>query len=269
MSQFQYTHVVKAIPAKFMTTQSVGNILATRPQVVGPNGAEDATAKRFAISEVSIHNRAGDSAACGVAVRLPIDLWTAGQWVDATTTYTDDTTDAQDAGADFALGTTTDDDGFCVFCAVPFNVLSVIVSTAVAGGTVTTTLEYTQAGGTWAAITNAFSAPVLTATGEALIWFAPPQDWAVSEAGHGTGVPLGQYGIRVTSASGSLSAGGVATLMVLGYSLYPTEGIADNNVALVTNEGETPMLPQGDALCAVISEANPQNRADVKYRMRA
>jgi hypothetical protein len=266
---FQYTHVSKAIPAKFLTTQSAGNLLATRPQVVGPNGTEDATAKRFAFSEVSIHNRSAGDAACGIAVRLPIDLWTAGQWVDSTTTYTDDTTDAQDAANDFALGTTTNNDGFAIFCEVPFNVVSVVVGTAATDTPPIYALEYTLAGGTWGTITNAFVAPDFTATGEHLIWFAIPQDWAVSEAGHGTGVPVGQYGIRVRHTTAPAAEGGSATLLMLGNCLYPTEAIADNKVALVTMEGETPCLPQGDALVAVISVTNNQNRCDCKFRMRA
>lgn len=266
---FQYTHISLACPAKFLTSQTTGNILATRPQVKGPNGFEDATAKRFAISEASIHNRSASEANCAVAVRLPVDLWTAGQWDDGTTTYTDDTTDAQDADAnDFALMTTTNDDGFAIFCQVPFNVVSVIVGTA-ANNAPVQVLEYTQAGGTWGTITNAFVPPDFSATGERLIWFANPQDWAVSESGHGTGVPVGQWGVRVTTSTAPDTTAGLASLLVLGYALYPTEAIADNKVALVTNEGETPLLPQGDALCAVISVTNNQNRADMKYRMRA
>lgn len=269
---YQYTHVSKAIPAKFLLTQTTGNIMATVPQVVGPNGTENANAKRFAISEASIHNRSGDNAACGIAVRLPVALWTAGQWTASGTTFTDDTTDAQDAGTgDFALGTTTNNDGFAVFCDVPFNVMSVIVSTASSGGSPVFVLSYTLAGGTWGTITadTAFVHPALTATGEQLIWFAIPQDWAVSESGHGTSVPTGKYGIRVTQSTAGSSSGGVASYMMLGHCIYPTEAIGDTKVALVTNEGETPLLPQGDALCAVIATVNNQNRADMKYRMRA
>lgn len=259
-----------AIPAKFMTSQTAGNIIATRPQVVGPNGTQNANAKRFAISEASIHNRTGSDAVCGVAVRIPVDLWTAGQWVQSTTTFTDDTTDAQDAGtSDFALGTTTNNDGWCLFCDIPFNVVSVVVGTAASGGSPAFDLAYTIAGGTWTAITNAFVMPSTIATGEQLVWFAKPQGWAVSESGHGTGVPTGKYGIRVRATTAGSSAGGSANLLVVGHCIYATEGIADNKVALVTNEGETPLSPQGDALCAVISVADNQNRADMKYRMRA
>ncbi len=268
---FQYDHVSKAIPAKFLTTQSAGNILATRPQVITPSGAsEDVTAKRFAIAEMSIHNRSGSDAHCGIAVRLPVDLWVAGQWTHSSTTFVDDTTDAQDAGtSDFAIGTTTNNDGFAVFCDVPFNVMSVVIGTAASGGTPEWDLAYTVAGGTWTTITNAFVSPSFTATGEQLVWWVGPQDWAVSESGHGTDVPVGQYGIRIRATTAGSSAGGSATLLMLGYCIYPTEAISDNKVALVTNEGETPLLPQGDALCAVISVVDNQNRADVKYRMRA
>src|SRR5438552_125372 len=50
----------------------------------------------------SMHNRAGGAIFAGMAVRIPNQFWQAGQWTDATTTYTDDTADAQSAaGNDF------------------------------------------------------------------------------------------------------------------------------------------------------------------------
>ena len=50
------------------------------------------------------------------------DDWWAGQYDDSETTYTDDTTDAQDAGADdFQISTGTNDDGFYVSCQYTFN----------------------------------------------------------------------------------------------------------------------------------------------------
>lgn len=258
MRQFAYEHTSKAWASKFLTSQADSLVLATRPP--------HSYGSRFVLGEFNLHNRSGGSAYLGIGGRLPVDLWTAGQ-LTAGGVYTDDTTDIQSAGAnDYALTTTTNNDGFAIFGAVVFSIVSIVVGTAAAGGSPVWDLAYTKAGGTWGTITNAYVSPLFTSTGEQLIWFEPPTDWAPSEAGHGTGVPVGQYGIRCRATTAPNATAGLATNMVVGRMLMTTESIDDN--AVMNNIGgvELPLPPQYDAICAAISTANPQNRASVSWR---
>lgn len=258
MRQFSYEPTSKAWASKFLASQSDSLVLATRPQ--------NSYGSRFVIGEFNIHNRSGGAAVVGVGGRLPQNLWTAGQIV-AAGTYTDDTTDAQDADAnDFALTTLTQNDGFGVFGLVPFSIVSLIVGTAAAGGSPAWDLAYTKAGGSWGTITNAYVSPLFTSIGEQLIWFEPPTDWAPAEAGHGTGVPVGSYGIRCRATTAPNATAGLATNIVVGRMMLTTEGVADNAVLNNIGGAEIPLPPQFDAICAAISTADPQNRASVSWR---
>lgn len=258
MRQFEYEHVSKAWATKFLTNQLDSQVLVTRPQ--------NSYGTRFCIGEFNLHNRSGGAAYMGIGGRLPQGLWMAGQ-MTAAGVYSDDTPDAIDSDAnDFALTTTTNNDGFAIFSLVPFSTVSVVVGTAAAGGSPAWDLQYTQSGGNWGTISNAYVAPLFTATGEQLIWFEPPTDWAVSEAGHGTSVPVGYYGIRPRATTAPNATAGLATNMVLGRMFLSTEGVADN--AILNNIGgvEIALPPQYDAICAAISTANSQNRASFSWR---
>src|SRR3972149_3340769 len=55
-----------------------------------------------------LQNRSASTVSLCVAGFFPDTVWEAGQWVEVGTTYTDDSTDAQDAGTnDFPINTTT------------------------------------------------------------------------------------------------------------------------------------------------------------------
>lgn len=255
-----YEPISKSWATKFLTSQLDSLVLAARPS--------NSFSSRFVVKDASIHNRSGSSAVVGVGGRFPVDLWKAGQWVDATTTFTDDTTDAQDAGTnDFALTTTTNNDGFIVLCKVPFNLIDIVVGTAAAGGTPAFDLAYSIAGGTWSTISNAYVHGDLSGTGENLIWFEPPTDWAVSEAGHATGIDTGYYAVRVRATTAPNATAALATLITLGRMLFTTEGVADNAVYSLLGGEEVYLPPQCDALMAAISVANSQNRFTGLYKM--
>ena len=257
MRPFSYESISKSWPTKFLTNQNDTQVLATRPQ--------NSYGTRFILGEFSVHNRSGSPAVVGIGGRLPQSLWTAGQIVAGA--YTDDTTDAQDTDAnDFALTTLTNNDGFGVFALVPFSIVSIVVGTAAAGGSPVWDLAYTKAGGSWGTITNAYVSPLFTSTGEQLIWFEPPTDWAPAEAGHGTGVPVGQYGIRCRATTAPNATAGLATNIVLGRMFLSTESVDDNSVLNNIGGVEIALPPQCDAICAAISVADPQNRASVSWR---
>lgn len=259
MTNYMYEPISKAWAGKFLTSQADNLTLAIRNAI--------GLSTRFVIAEASIQNRSGSTAVVGVGGRYPVDLWKAGQWVNATTTYTDDTIDAQDAGAgDVALTTLTINNGIIILCKVPFNIVSVMVGTAATGDAVYD-LAYSIAGGTWTTLTNPYVAPSFAATGEQLIWFEEPTDWAVTVAGHATGIDTGYYAIRVRATTPPSAVAGLGDLMTVGKMFFSTESVTDNIILGIDNNiGELYLPPQCDAICAAISVANPQNRVTLKYR---
>lgn len=183
---------------------------------------------RFGLGYGRIQNRSGATAACGFAARAHVTQWLAGQ-LGGGGQFDDDTADAQDVGTDdFPLAGLGLDSGFWVACRQPFNLLAILVSTAQAGAP-TYAMEYSQSGGTWGTITNLLAAPSFTATGESLIWWAMPPDWAVLESGHGTGAPTGYYGVRMRVTVVPATAP-VATSLSVFEAIQARENVTDNTV---------------------------------------
>ena len=234
-------------------------------------GRSDTGGAQIQLAHYSVQNRSGGSINFGVGVRIPTTLWKAGQWTNATTTYTDDTTDFQDAGtSDAALETTSANDGFIVSSTLKFNALCIAVGTASVGVPVRT-LEYSSGTAAWTAITNYVSfdgSAAVYATGENVIVWIPPANWAVMAAGHGTGVTTGHYGIRVRASTPSATAG-VASTMSVHRLYFLTEGLADGNLLNIPLEGMYfPMDGNGEALVSYISTVNNQNRVSALVRAR-
>jgi hypothetical protein len=235
-----------------------------------PRSATDGLRAQIALA--SIQNRSAATVNVGVGVRLSTSMWHAGQWVNATTTYTDDTTDFQDAGAsDAALETLTNNDGFIVSAYRPFNALSIKVGTASANGPVRT-LEYSSGTSTWTEITNYISFAGSSANfsaGENVIVWIPPANWAVMAVGHGTGVRTGEYGIRVRATTAPGTTAALATSMSVHRLYFLLEGLTDNNVyELPLNGMYLPMEPSADAIVSYISTLNNQNHVTALVRVR-
>lgn len=274
MREFSYEHTSKSWASKFLLNQLDTQVLATRPQ--------NSYGTRFVLGEFSVHNRSGGAAVVGIGGRLPVSLWSWGFWTDANyaagTVYGDDTTDAQDAGTgDVNLDTVaTNNDGFVIGCDIPFSIASLQISQASANGTAWK-LYYSIASvgngfsSNFTEITNAYVAPDFSATGEKLIWFEPPTDWAQASAAtavankHGATVPS-QYLILVKSTTAPDTTRGAMSLATIGRMLMTTEAVADNSILNNIGGVEIPLPPQCDAICAAISTANSQNRASVSWR---
>jgi len=272
---FLYESVSKAFSTKFLTSQADSLVLATRPS--------NSYGSRFVLGEFNVHNRSGSSCMVGIGGRLPVSLWSAGLWDDsayaAGTVYADDTTDWQDSGTgDFALGTqSVNDDGFLISCSVPFSIVSLVVGTAASGGSPAFSLHYSinSAGNgfssNYGTISNPYVAPLFTSTGEQLIWFEPPTDWAAVTSTtavankHGATVPSG-YAILVKQTTAGSVSPGLGNIAVVGRMMMTTEGVTDNDILSNIGGREIALPPQCDAICAAISTANSQNRVDVKYR---
>lgn len=223
---------------------------------------------RFGLSFASIQNRTGNVIQCGVGARLHKCGWKAGQWVNGTTTFTDDTVDAQSSGAaDFPMETLTANDGFIAAALSQFNCIALDIGTASTGTNPTRTIEYSLAGGTWTALSNVLVAPVTAghyAVGENIILWGIPPDWAPLEAGHGTGVPIGMYGMRFRSTTAPGTQAAVANSLSLAKVVLAIEGLADNSVYEIKPVGEVYFEGLYDSMVAVLS-----NKAAIQSMVHA
>ena len=205
------------------------------------------------------------AAACDTAwgYKLPNAMWGAGQWVNATTTFTDDTIDAQDAGADdFPLSTLSANDGFIVYADRPFNAVGFTVGTATVGGS--PAYDYMYWNGAWTALTTK-AVPGYTAADQFWI-FLKPWDWAVTTASAGTGVPVGKYAVRLRATTAPSTTAPLATIMwVCQFVAYNTAQVT--NTKLTTSVENTEMvLPGGASLIGYWATANAGNFLECMYR---
>jgi hypothetical protein len=223
----------------------------------------------------SLHNRSGGAAVVGIGVRLPNRLWIAGQFTaGGGGTFTDDTTDAQDAGtSDFALETNIANEGYVVACREKFNTVSINVGTASTGGTPPVrAVSYSNADGSgWTTMSNLFvqdGAAANYATGENIVAFAPPSDWGKTQTGGLNSIPEGYYAIRVLSTTAPGGAVGLATAMEVLRLYLLEEAVADNGrgAELTPAMGEIRM-PFGTGVAALFSAASPGNRVAAGVRM--
>ena len=244
----------------------------------GVTAVDTAYTPGMALGYFSLHNRSAATVVAGIGVRVPNYLWTFGQWTDATTTYTNDTTDAQDAGDDdVALETTTNSDGFVILSRVPFNAVSFDVTTASLGGTAVRAVRFANAAGTgWqTAESNLLIHNVSSgdyATGENLIVFFPPVDWGKS-SGLATGIGNGYYAMNVRATTAPSTTAGLARAVEIFRLYLGTEGVADNATLQEEFSGrEFRMIDTldqglvGDALVALFGTANDQNRVSAQVR---
>lgn len=280
--EFTHEPVSQAWPTKFLQSHTDSQTLATRPS--------NSYGTHFVLSEFSVHNRTGGDAIVGIGGRIDADLWRFYTWTDANytagTVLTDDTTDAQDSGTgDVNLDTvSTNNDGFAIGCDMPFNIVSLMVSQESTTTTVWQVYYSIASAGTgfssnFTEITNLYVAPVLSSTGEKLIWFEPPTDWyqvksdtaIVNRHGRSDRTVLGytappQYMLVVKATTAPDTQRGQMTLATLGRMYFSTAGVTDSGI--LTNIGGSELhLPAGcDAVAAAISVSGQQNRVDIKYR---
>ena len=229
-----------------------------------------------ALAWAQIHNRSSATINYGIGFRIGNRAWVAGQWDDdATTPFTVDTTDAQDTGADdFALDSTTANDGYVIACRHKFNAFSMNVGTADVGGTPVRALRYSNlAGSGWSADpSNLFAAPTTSgaySTGEERVIFIPPDNWGRTQATGLSGIPGNLYAINVRDTTAPSTSAATANTIEVWNLLFLTESLADN--ATTTHElrpGEA-FQPDADAVGVWISSVSAvQSRVSVLVRSR-
>ena len=115
-------------------------------------------------------------------VRMVSTYWVAGQWTEATQTFTDDTVDAQDVGvSDFAIGTSLDYDGHMLGA---YGMFEKVVYTIGKADNATGSYEYAYwDGDAWQPL-SLLVTPNFSAIGDTTLQFLAPEDWR-------QGVPIG------------------------------------------------------------------------------
>lgn len=216
------------------------------------------------IYQVDIANNSGSTAAMGYGYKVLAANYKVGQWdASASPEFIDDTTDAQDAGADdVALFTTTNNDGFAVSAAVKFGCVNIVVSTAEAGSP---TYAYTYWNGSdWAAIVPIVS-PDYTSTGETSLVFAIPSDWAKG-GDTGEGIDSNHYAIKAVASTAPTTAPLATTVhpvVLLDLVGAVADGSNINKTAYVRSKGAT--IPPGHSLVPYSSVSDASNVIYVEY----
>lgn len=221
---------------------------------------------RMAIGSADLHNRSGSTCKVGLAGRLPVNQWVAGQ-VTAAGVYTADTTDAQDEGTnDFSMLDRTDSGaGFLVGANIPFNALGIVQGVA-GDQTATLVLEFWD-GTAWTDMTAGLliSDALITGTGEKVLVWPIPSNWVVG--GSGTGVPSTTYNVRVrhtVAAAGTTDP--AASQMFVAHALVQLENVTDNQVATLLDSSEYTFPSQCDAMFPIFSTASFANTVLVTVR---
>src|ERR1043166_2077550 len=104
-SNVDYTPIDTAYPVRLRGTNQQTDVgLLYQPPRYNVGGSVP-RGPGLALGYFALHNRSASSlTAAGIGVRIPNYLWIAGQWTDSTTTFTEDTRDAQGrAPADLPL----------------------------------------------------------------------------------------------------------------------------------------------------------------------
>lgn len=248
-----------------------------------------ATGETLEFLGATVQNRSGSNMVAGVAFRQPSDfalqgssnaMWKAGQWVDAAgTRYSDDSTDAQDATvAGFPLTTLTNNDGFAIQSKTKFNIVSMLINTATAGGAPVFSYEYFN-GTTWtvlgtsAAVGSLISLPSFATASEAetVLAFGMPTDWALGGAS-GDGIDATRYAIRMKATTAPTTTAPIASQMFVG-TLYDFIGaaISDDPVSFATEDDDCGIVLTGEfsgGIAPYFATANALNTVSIRYRVR-
>lgn len=220
------------------------------------------------VGAASLLNRSGGAAAVGLGGRFDIATWAAGT-VTSAGAYTDATSAAQNATTgDFTLHDKTDSgSGFLISADLPFNIIGLVQSAAGDQVGPTQIVEYWN-GAAWTAITSALlinDALDANGTGEKVLCFPQPSDWAVG--GTGTGVPSTRYNLRVRQTIGGAgTANPVASQVFIGRAKMELSSLGNNAIASLIREHEYLFPPQCQALFPIFSTASYANTVEVDVR---
>lgn len=227
-----------------------------------------ASGTTLAISEIEVQNRSGSSINLGWGRKLPDAGWKAGQWddSDSSSKYSDDTTDAQDTGAnDFALTTTTANDGFVVQALRRFNLVGITQGSTTEAGSPVYEFRYWD-GSSWTNLTL-IDTPAFTTATDTYLSFGIPNDW--SKGGDtNDGIDTDKYALRVRATTAPSTAP-LATLIWVVELLDFAESVSDNNSIVYSSSDprQQKALEGGEGIIPYYGTANANNLVGLAYRV--
>lgn len=235
----------------------------------GSSGLVGPVYANLAVGWAQLQNRSGSTAVVGIGARLHNDKWRA-YTLNAAQELVDDTVDAQDAGAgDFPIEVSGgNNSGFMVASPDKFNVIDMLISQASTAGSPVRQVQYSGPAG-WVTYANPLVAPVTAGqwvAEETLVWIGNPVDFTpMTEALHGTGVPVGWYGIRVRATTAPTVLAGLITSMTVAQARQ-IKALTDGSTFgwLPGSESHELLFDCGaDALVGIVSVAHDANEWDV------
>lgn len=231
------------------------------------SGPTTPIAESLFLKEVQVGNGSGADASVAFGYKLPVAKWKAGQWDDSeSVSYIDDTTHAQDATANnFALTTTTNNDGFVIQSSEKFNIVGLTVGTIQAGSPV---FEYTYWNGSaWSTLAT-LSSPDFTAAADTYLVFNEPVDWAALSSADTPvatdGLTANYFAIRVraTTAPSTAPIANIAWVI----KLLDYIKTIPNGYAAVRTSVEGIKVPPGHAIVPYCSTASSANWIIIEYK---
>ncbi len=254
-----------SLAKKFVSATAVADRGTAQAHILAPSRRSGSS---IGIGGYTIVQRTAAPTLIGIAGRLDTASWVAGT-LTAAGAFTDDTADAQDADAgDMVLHDgASSGSGFLVGAALPFDVLSMVMSAAGDQVSPTLVLEYWN-GTAWvdmvASVLHA-DALIAAGTGEKLLAWPLPPSWV--PGGSGTNVPSSRYNLRVRHTNG-----GAGTINPALSQLFPGRSIIlsagwPQDVAFSEARSYTIRMPhQIDAVYPVFGSASALNYAIIDYR---
>jgi hypothetical protein len=254
------------------TDQQVGNNLLAKVPTYKLQSGLSSPFPGMEICRFGLQNRSGtDDIAAGIGFRLVNRVWR--YFIDDDDVYTEDTVDAQDADTgDVALGVDGDNDtGFIIISKVPFNWVSINVSTAGTTNGTTSVVALSDAAGTgWTTIpagTAWVDEFTLTSgtlpVGELLLAFPIPPFWGKTTGI--PGLPNGYYALRFRATT-QPAASGRATAIEIGTIAAAVENVDDNGTFGM--EQCSFWEPMADAIVAFFSTAGAGNYVTAEWISR-
>ena len=107
---------------------------------------------------------------------------------------------------------------------------------------------------------NVFALPAYKPTGEEVLVFSVPFNWA--KGGSGTDMPTGRYAIRIRATTAPGTTAPLAKRLHVARLALLAEAVADNGELRFepgSARARLPLPQQGDGLCAFFSTANAGN----------
>ena len=228
------------------------------------------TGNQLEVFETKLLNRSGATLNMGICVKMANADWKLYRITAASTPDGTDITSTVQAGTTASIISTTNNDGYLVTSARPFNVIGMNIVQAETGAP---TYVYSYYNGSSMSTFTPTDTIVYTSTGNVTMTMFPSIDWVVgTSSGILDSAITPAYSMRLLATAAPSQAVTINSMWV-GYALAYGDTVADNaaltypavhsanNNAVLTLQGQEGIMP-------FFSTANALNMASVLYKTR-